>query len=169
MSDDRAFMEATLPHAEVVYRVARHVAADQAEAQDLVQETYLRAYTKFSTQRGTNTRAWLIAICLNAARSQARQARRRPAEVRAELPEVVDPGADVFAAAVAGIDREVLRAALARLAEGQRTALVLMDIGGLTAAEAAQVLGCPRGTVLARAHRGRRALMQLLVSERQDR
>ena len=169
MSDDRAFMEATLPHVEVVYRVARHVATDRAAAQDLVQETYLRAYTKFSTHRGSNTRAWLIAICLNAARSRARQERRRPVELRGELPEVTDPGPDVFEVAAAEIDREVLRAALARLGEQQRTALVLMDIGGLTAAEAAQVLGCPRGTVLARAHRGRRALMQLLVSERQDR
>jgi RNA polymerase sigma-70 factor (ECF subfamily) len=169
VSDDRAFVEAMLPHVEVVYRVARHVATDRAAAEDLVQETYLRAYAKFSTQRGSNTRAWLIAICLNAARSQARQRKRRPVDLRAELPEVADPGPDVSEAAATEIDRQVLRAALASLDERQRTALVLMDIGGLTAAETAQVLGCPRGTVLARAHRGRRALMQLLVSERQAR
>jgi RNA polymerase sigma-70 factor (ECF subfamily) len=169
VSDHRAFLEATLPHVEVVHRVARHLVGDREGAADLVQETYLRAFAKFASHSGPSSRAWLIAICVNAARSQARQLRRRPLELRAELPEVPDGGPEVCELVAAEIDREVLRAALARLAEPQRTALVLMDIGGLTATESAQVLGCPRGTVLARAHRGRRALFRLLVAERESR
>jgi RNA polymerase sigma-70 factor (ECF subfamily) len=169
VSDDRVFLEATLPHVEVVHRVARHLVSDPASAEDLVQETYLRAYAKFASHSGRSTRAWLVAICVNAARSQARQQKRRPMDLWAELPEVPDSGPDVCEQVAAETDRAALRAALARLAEPQRTALVLMHIGGLTAAETAQVLGCPRGTVLARAHRGRVALLRLLVAERESR
>jgi RNA polymerase sigma-70 factor (ECF subfamily) len=64
-----------------VWRVARQVAGQGREPEDLVQETYMRAYAVFGSYRGGNARAWLAAICLNAARSQARRRRRRPFEV----------------------------------------------------------------------------------------
>ncbi len=76
--DHRAFLDATLPHLDVVYQVARHAAGNGQDAEDLVQETYLRAYAAFGSFRGGNTRAWLAAICLNAGRSQARRRRLRP-------------------------------------------------------------------------------------------
>src|SRR5260370_24456895 len=82
-SDHRGFLEATLPHVEAVYRVARQSAGAGQEPEDLVQETYLRAYAAFGSYRGENTRAWLAAICLNAARSEARRRRRRPLELPA--------------------------------------------------------------------------------------
>ena len=75
------FPEVTLPHLDVVYQVARQWARDGQDPEDLVQETYLRAYAAFGSYRGENPRAWLAAICLNAARSQARRRRRRPWEV----------------------------------------------------------------------------------------
>src|SRR5260370_26418060 len=78
--DHRAFLDATLPYVDVVYQVARNAARDGQEPEDLVQETYLRAYAAFGSCRGRNTRAWLAAICLNAARSEARRRRRRPWE-----------------------------------------------------------------------------------------
>src|SRR5262249_56093537 len=65
---------------EVVCQVARLAAGDGQEPEDLVQETYLRAYASFGSFRGGNARAWLAAICLNVARSQARRRRRRPWE-----------------------------------------------------------------------------------------
>ena len=77
-ADHRTFLEATLPHLDVVYQVARHAAGNGQDPEDLVQETYLRAYAAFGSWRGVNTRAWLAAICLNAARSAAR---RRPRSV----------------------------------------------------------------------------------------
>ena len=170
MSDQsRAFLDATLTHLDVVHRVARHLAADAASAEDLVQETYLRAFAGFASHHGPNTRAWLTAICVNLARSQARQRKRRPLELRADTPEVVDDGREIVDQVVAELDRAQLAAALALLPEPQRTALVLMDVAGLTAAETADVLGCPRGTVLARAHRGRRALLRVLVGAREAR
>src|SRR5258708_28283839 len=82
-SDHRAFLDATLPHVDAVYQVARQSAGAGQEPEDLVQETYLRAYAAFGSYRGENTRAWLAAICLNAARSEARRRRRRPRELPA--------------------------------------------------------------------------------------
>ena len=82
-ADHRAFLDATLPYLDVVYQIARHAARDGQDPEDLVQETYLRAYAGFGTYRGGNARAWLAAICLNVARSEARRRRRRPWEVPA--------------------------------------------------------------------------------------
>jgi RNA polymerase sigma-70 factor, ECF subfamily len=171
-ADHRAFLEATLPHVDVVYQVARHAAGAGQDPEDLVQETYLRAYAAFGSYRGQNTRAWLAAICLNAARSQARRRRRRPWEVTGSgLLDVLplsraDGGegtADVADVVIAGLDAAEVSRCLGRLPEPQRVCIVLMDVAGYTAREAAEALGCPRGTVLARVHRGRRRLAQLLA------
>ena len=163
------FLEATLPHVDVVWQVARRAAGDGQEPEDLVQETYLRAYAAFGSYRGENMRAWLATICLNAARSQARRRRRRPWEmpVRA-LPDALlgthaDEAPDVADVVIAGLDAQAAARCLARLPEPQRWCIVLMDAAGYTAQETAEVLGCPRGTVLARVHRGRRKLAQLLA------
>ncbi len=171
-ADHRVFLEATLPHLDVVYQVARHAASDGQDPEDLVQETYLRAYAAFGSYRGGNARAWLAAICLNVARSQARRRRRRPWEVTGSglldvLPRSQADGgpsaADVADVVIAGLDAEEVSRCLGRLPEPQRVCIVLMDVAGYTAREAAEALGCPRGTVLARVHRGRRKLAQLLA------
>ena len=167
--DERAFLDATLPYVDVVYQVARYVVAAGQDPEDLVQETYLRAYAGFSSHRGDNTRAWLAAICMNVARSEARRRRRRPVEVPAqELLDALPAGRaetapDVAEVVIASLDAQVVAGCLARLPEPQRVCIVLMDVAGYTAREAAEALGCPRGTVLARVHRGRRKLAQLLA------
>ena len=171
-ADHRAFLEATLPHLDAVYQVARQAAGDGQDAEDLVQETYLRAYAGFGSYRGENARAWLAAICLNVARSQARRRRRRPWEVPSPaLPDVLpwsraDGGqgtADVADVVIAGLAAEEVARCLALLPEPQRECIVLVDVAGYTAREVAEALGCPRGTVLARVHRGRRKLARLLA------
>jgi len=137
-----------------------------------VQETYLRAYAAFGSYRGENTRAWLAAICLNTARSQARQRRRRPREVRGPAlldvlprtrPDNGEGGADVADVVIAGLDAAEVSRCLGLLPEPQRVCIVLVDVAAYTAREAAETLGCPRGTVLARVHRGRRKLARLLA------
>ncbi len=179
MGDDhRAFLDATLPHVDVVYQVARHAAGDGQEPEDLVQETYLRAFAAFGSFRGGNVRAWLAAICLNAARSQARRRRLRPWDAPArplpeELPAAAGPGGpggggreaapDVADVVIARLDARAVSQCLALLPEPQRVCIVLMDVAGYTAQETAEVLGCPRGTVLARVYRGRRRLAGLLA------
>jgi RNA polymerase sigma-70 factor (ECF subfamily) len=169
--DHRAFLDATLPHVDMVYQVARHAAGAGQEPEDLVQETYLRAYAAFGSYRGGNMRAWLAAICLNAARSQARRRKRRPREVPAQalldaLPlargSAGEWAPDVADLVIAGLDAQAVSRCLALLPEPQRVCIVLMDVAGYTAREAAEALECPRGTVLARVHRGRRRLAQLL-------
>jgi RNA polymerase sigma-70 factor (ECF subfamily) len=166
-ADHRAFLEATLPHLDVVYQVARRAAVDGQDPEDLVQETYLRAYAAFASWRGGSARAWLAAICLNAARSQARRRRRRPWEVPLRVPLDALPMAragwgqyadDVADVVIAGLDAQAVSRCLALLPEPQRVCIVLMDVAGHTARETAEVLGCPRDTVLARVHRGRRRL-----------
>ena len=168
----REFLDATLPYLNVVYQVARHAAGAGQDPEDLVQETYLRAYAAFRSYRGQNTRAWLAVICLNAARSEARRRRRRPRELPAgvlldTLPIARADGgeasADVADVVIAGLDAEAVSRCLAVLPEPQRLCITLMDIAGYSARETADVLGCPRGTVLARVHRGRRRLAQLLA------
>jgi RNA polymerase sigma-70 factor (ECF subfamily) len=170
--DHRAFLDATLPYVDVVYQVARHAAGDGQEPEDLVQETYLRAFAAFGSYRGGNTRAWLAAICLNAARSQARRRRLRPWDAPARpLPEELsaadwaggEAAPDVADVVIAGLDAQAASRCLALLPEPQRVCIVLMDVAGYTARETAEALGCPRGTVLARVHRGRRRLAGLLA------
>jgi RNA polymerase sigma-70 factor (ECF subfamily) len=171
-ADHRVFLDATIPYLDVVWQVARQAAGEGQDPEDLVQETYLRAYAAFGSYRGENTRAWLAAICLNTARSQARRRRRRPWEVPG--PGLLDAPprsrrdggesvADVADVVIAGLDTETVSRCLGLLPEPQRVCIVLMDVAGYTAREAAEALGCPRGTVLARVHRGRRKLAQLLA------
>ena len=171
-ADHRAFLDATIPHLDVVWQVARHAAGEGQDPEDLVQETYLRAYAGFDSYRGGNTRAWLAAICLNVARSQARRRRRRPWEVPG--PALLDAlpwcradggesAADVADVVIADLEAEKVSRCLTLLPEPQRVCIVLVDVAGYTAREAAEALGCPRGTVLARVHRGRRRLAQLLA------
>ena len=171
-ADHRLFLEATLPHLDAVYQVARQAAGGGQDPEDLVQETYLRAYAAFGSYRGGNARAWLAAICLNVARSLARRRRRRPWEVPGSglldvLPRSRADGGegtvDVADLVIAGLDAEQVSRCLGRLPEPQRVCIVMVDVAGYTAREAAEALGCPRGTVLARVHRGRRRLAQLLA------
>ena len=159
--DHQAFLDLALPHLDAVWNVARHSASPGIEPDDLVQETFLRAFAAFRRFRGGDPRSWLVSICLNAARDHLRRARRRPKEVRAlddSMPDDTDVGAEVMRS----VDRDTIERALAGLPEAQRTAILLMDVTGLTAQQTADVLGSPRGTILARVHRGRRKLAELL-------
>jgi RNA polymerase sigma-70 factor, ECF subfamily len=151
-ADHRAFLEATLPYLDVVYQVARRAAGDGQDPEDLVQETYLRAYAAFGSWRGGSMRAWLAAICLNAARSEARRRRRRPWEVPARAPLDALPvartdggryAADVADVVIAGLDAQAVARCLALLPEPQRVCIVLVDVAGYTAAEAGVSHGQP--------------------------
>jgi RNA polymerase sigma-70 factor, ECF subfamily len=165
---EQEFLEATLPHLDTVYRVARHLGVDRWTAEDLVQETYLHAFAGFSRHVGPSTRAWLVTICYNLARSEGRRRARRVVEHLAtvEDPDSAIPGAsDVNQEVQARLDREVVARALSTLGEDQRLAIVLMDLAGHSASEVAQMLGVPRGTVLARVHRGHRRMARLLAEQ----
>lgn len=164
------FLRATMSSMDLVYNLARRMVRSPDEVQDLVQETYLAAFRAWSERRRPRkVEPWIATICLNLGRSAWRRRSRRPAEVSledlGELPAPSDPEADALAA----IDREILHEAMWRLPEEQRIALALVDLGGLSTAEAAAAMGTPRGTVLSRLHRGRRALAMLLDQELPER
>src|SRR5216684_41617 len=127
----RPFLDETLPHLDLLYRVARNSGQDHHRAEDVVQETYLRAYAAFAQRRGNNTRAWMVSICLNLMRSEGRRRLRRVTEAPLfEAAEIEAVGAGVPEEALARLDREVISEALTHLPRDQRLAIVLMDLAG---------------------------------------
>ncbi|HXB55859.1 MAG TPA: sigma-70 family RNA polymerase sigma factor [Vicinamibacteria bacterium] len=160
MSQERFEAEA-LPHLKVLYRTAYRMTRNAHDAEDLVQETYLRAYRSFDRYTpGTNIRAWLYTILHRVRTDAVRRLARRPEAV--ELLE------DTLAAPPAqddlGSEREDVAPALARLPESFRVAVLLRDIDEFSYEEIAQILEVPIGTVMSRIHRGRALLRQALGS-----
>jgi RNA polymerase sigma-70 factor (ECF subfamily) len=161
------FLRATMGSMELVYNLARRFTERPEDTEDLVQETYLAAYRAWrERRRPRRVDPWIATICLNLGRSRYRRIVRRPIEVSIEdrdfrAPEIGDPERAVEAA----LDRAALYEAMERLPEEQRVAVTLVDLAGLSTAEAARAMATPRGTVLSRVHRGRRGLASLLWSE----
>jgi RNA polymerase sigma-70 factor (ECF subfamily) len=157
---DVDFLEATLPCMDLIYNLARRCTAHPQDAEDLVQETYLRALKSWrSSRRPDKVEAWLATICLNVVRSDYRRRSRRPAEqLQAEAGFELRSGDHTEDAALGSIEKSAVHRALCELPAEQRIAVVLVDICGFTARETARITKSPRGTVLSRVHRGRKAL-----------
>jgi RNA polymerase sigma-70 factor (ECF subfamily) len=170
-NDHDEFLKVTMGCMDLVYNLARRLVYSTEDAQDLAQETYLAAFRAWQDgRRPDRVEPWMATICLNLTRSLFRRRARRPPEV--PMPDrvvLVSDASDPEREAIAALDREALHAAMWDLPDEQRTALTLVDLGGLSTSEAAGVMGTPRGTVLSRLHRGRRALALLLSDEIPDR
>lgn len=169
IGDARAAFEAeALPHLDSLYRVGLRLTGDPARAEDLVQDTMLRALKAWQQyQPGTNLRAWLFTILRNTFINDYRRRKREPIPVDLEAVEPfaidravaeVDPEAAFFDRIV---DERIL-AAIDALPEEFREAVVLSDVEHLTYAEIAQTLAIPVGTVKSRLFRGRRLLQKAL-------
>jgi RNA polymerase sigma-70 factor (ECF subfamily) len=168
MTDREAFEREALPHLDAVYRAALRLAGEEALADDLTQETMLRAFRAWHQfQPGTNARAWLLTILRHTFINEYRRARRQRPHVDVSAIEPFTVFEDVQEADPEGrfferiVDDEVL-AALDRLPEEFREAVVLSDVEGLSYAEIAEVIGVPIGTVKSRIFRGRQALQRAL-------
>lgn len=169
---DDGFTELVRLHATDVHVFLQRMTGSAVEADDLGQETFLRAYAAlqgYSTQRRLElrTRAWLLTIAANVWRNHVRSAVRRPVVVT-DLEQSCDqaddrPGPQERAANAS--DRAMLVAALARLPERTRAAVVLRHVIGMSYAEVAEVQDCPVGTVKAQASRGIAALRDLLETD----
>jgi RNA polymerase sigma-70 factor (ECF subfamily) len=165
MANDDEFLQATLPALDLVHNLARRFTMARADAEDLVQDTYLRAWQAWTAgNRPRRAEPWLATICLNLGRDRLRRAALR-SEFAVEPAREPAADVDVEAAAIDRVERAQIERALWALSEEQRVAIVLMDVVGFTAAEVASITGSPRGTVLARVHRGRKALARLVGEE----
>jgi len=162
------FLNATLPCLDLVYNLARRMVRDPDAVDDLVQETYTRAFDAWvSHRRPRDVEAWISTICLNLSRSWLRRASTRkewPSEEVAGHTESAET-ASVEAQALQSLRVDAVHAALRELPEEQRAAITLMDLNGFTAKETARITGTPRNTVLSRVHRGRKRLASLLEKE----
>jgi RNA polymerase sigma-70 factor (ECF subfamily) len=160
---DEQYLQAVLDHLDMLYNLARRLTWTRQEAEDLVQETCVRALRGWRRRPPEQVRPWLAAICMNTARSAYRQRRARPSEVlEADTGLEVASSSDTEAAAMSNIMGTAVHEALWQLPAAQREAVTLMDLCGLTAAQVATMTGAPRGTVLARVHRGHKRLAELL-------
>lgn len=149
-----------LPEIEVLLRVARSLTHNSADAEDLVQDTLIRAYKAIDRFDGRHPRAWLLTILrnthINRNRRQRPELLRDPDGTSQQLNDLASAElAD--ASAEAGFDAEVERA-LNALDEPFRRVIELVDVEGLSYAEAADALGIPTGTVMSRLHRARRRI-----------
>jgi RNA polymerase sigma-70 factor, ECF subfamily len=154
------FREQVLPELDVLYRVARRLTRSSHDAEDLVQDTLLRAHRAFDRFDGRYPRAWLLTILRNTHVNHLRK--RRPDllddEVAQRLPgRGADGRLDGTAEQALGHDLDpIVRQALASLSANHRAVIALIDLDGLTYKEAADVLQVPAGTVMSRLHRARR-------------
>lgn len=169
-AERQARFEATmLPHLDAAYTLARHLMRDRADAEDAVQEAYLRAFRYFDGFRGGDGRAWLLTIVRNRCRTLAlhrrRAARDEPLDesVHGELPAGATPEAGDGDVEVHGVTRPALLRALARLPAPARDILLLREVHGLSYREIGTVVGVPVGTVMSRLARARERLRHALA------
>lgn len=150
-------------HTDLLYSLARRMAPYPADVADIVQETYLRAYAAWSGRVPDDTAAWLATICLNVGRDLRRRHARHLAAVQDMAAPDLPAPADTAQQALDLVATSRVHAALMRLPDAQRIAITLMDLCGFTAKQVGQITGAPRGTVLARVHRGRKRLAQTMA------
>ena len=162
------FEEEALALADQVYRVARHLVGSKEEAEDLVQETYARAFRSWrSFTPGTNLRAWLLRILTNLNIDRGRRKQRTPDTQPLEegeyflynrLEESTGDSTNDEERVVERLSQDDVVTALSAVPHDFRDVIVLVDIGDFSYADAAQILDIPIGTVMSRLHRGRRIL-----------
>jgi RNA polymerase sigma-70 factor (ECF subfamily) len=175
MADQATFADQAMEHMPALYAAALRMTRNRADAEDLVQEAYLRAYRGFGGfEQGTNLKAWLFRILTNAYINSYRSKQRRPQE--SELEDVEDlylyhrlPAVD---AATRGRSAEAdvleritdaeVKSAIEDLPEQYRLPVYLADVEGFAYKEIAEMLDIPIGTVMSRLHRGRKGLEKRL-------
>ena len=169
------FEEDALALSDQVYRVARHLVGSRDEAEDLMQETYARAFRSWrSFSPGTNLRAWLLRILTNLNIDRGRKLQRTPDSQPLEegdyflynrLEQSVGDESPDEERVVERLSQDGVVSALSAVPHDFRDVLVLVDIGDFSYADAAQILDIPIGTVMSRLHRGRRILKTQLAGE----
>jgi RNA polymerase sigma-70 factor (ECF subfamily) len=176
MADRAVFADQAMQHMPALYTAALRITRNPADAEDLVQETFLKAYRAFDRyEQGTNLKAWLYKILTNTFINSYRAAKRRPE--KADVEDVEDlylyhrldnlqtagtgrSAEDEFFARITDDD---VKQAIESLPEAFRIAVLLADVEGFSYKEIAEIVDVPIGTVMSRIHRGRRALQKALA------
>ena len=173
-----AFTRDAMQYADQLYSAALRYTRNPADAEDLLQETLVKAFDKFHQFRpGTNLRAWLYRILTNTYINAYRKEQRRPNEVSADandefsLYDRVTGGTSTAAEneVLAQLTDQEIKDALADLPETFRMAVYLADVEGFSYAEIAEIMDTPVGTVMSRLHRGRGRLQKALYDYAQQR
>jgi RNA polymerase sigma-70 factor (ECF subfamily) len=182
MADRGRFVEQAMQYMGSLYSAALRMTRNPSDAEDLVQETYLKAYRAFGTfQEGTNLKSWLYKILTNTFINSYRAKRRRPAET--ELDDVEDLylyrrlggnqatslGRSAEDLVLDRFTESDVKTAVESLPEAFRLAVLLADVEGFSYKEIAEILEVPIGTVMSRLHRGRRALEKALATFAEER
>lgn len=168
---DTTFHEEFFPHADALYNFAYHLTYDEEEANDLVQETFMKAYRFIdSYQKGTNSKAWLFKILKNAFINHYRKRSKQPNKV--DFEDIVshhDSDTDKFQGSVdlrqeifSGMIGDEISNAVNALPVDFKTVILLCDVEGFTYEEIAKIVDIPIGTVRSRLHRARNLLKEKL-------
>ena len=176
MADRADFSQQAMEFMPALYTAALRLTRNPADAEDLVQETFLKAYRSFgSFEEGTNLKAWLYRILTNTFINSYRAAKRRPEKADVEdiedlylykrLNELPAPGVGRSAEEelLESITDDEVKNAIESLPEAFRIAVLLADVEGFSYKEIAEITDVPIGTVMSRIHRGRRALQKALM------
>jgi RNA polymerase sigma-70 factor (ECF subfamily) len=176
MADQAAFSDLAMEYMPALYTAALRMTRNTADAEDLVQETYLKAYRAFASfETGTNLKAWLYRILTNTYINTYRAKKRRPEIADVEDVEDLYLYRHLAPDQASGLGRSAEDEALERftdtdvkeaieaLPETFRMAVLLADVEGFSYKEIAEITEVPIGTVMSRIHRGRKALQKALV------
>jgi RNA polymerase sigma-70 factor, ECF subfamily len=176
MADQALFSDLAMEYMPALYTAAMRMTRNSADAEDLVQETYLKAYRAFSSfELGTNLKAWLYRILTNTYINTYRAKKRRPEIADVEDVEDLYLYRHLSGDQATGLGRSAedealdrftdtdVKAAIEALPETFRMAVLLADVEGFSYKEIAEITEVPIGTVMSRIHRGRKALQKALV------
>jgi RNA polymerase sigma-70 factor, ECF subfamily len=175
MADQANFERDALQYSRQLYSAAMRMARNPSDAEDLVQETFLKAYRAYDTfEEGTNLKAWLYRILTNTYINKYRKDARRPTETdlgdvedlylyrRLGSEDTVDASRTTEDRVLDGLVESDIKAAVEELPENFRIPVLLADLEGFSYKEIAEILDIPIGTVMSRLHRGRKAMQKRL-------
>ena len=159
----RRFEQIISPHLASAFNLARWLAGNREDAEDIVQESFLRAFASIETFRGIDGRPWLLAIVRNTALTWLKKNRQSSMAMEIDESAIAALGANPEALMLSAANREQVRAALEQLPMEFRESIVLREMEELSYKEISMVTGAPMGTVMSRLSRGRDWLRGLLV------